>query len=104
MHERVFLRCPVAPGQGRFDERKALESLAVLCSEGERGGATSGVADNIETVEAASVSLPEDPLDLGFEAEVRRWLVACVDLEILCDCVDPFSEALQQLRVRRLSG
>jgi hypothetical protein len=58
----------------------------------------------METVEAANVSLPENAIDLGFETEVRRWLVASVDLEILCDRVDPLSEPLQQLRVRRLRG
>jgi hypothetical protein len=104
MHERVLLRCPVAPGQGRLEERKALESLAVLCSERERGGATSGVADNMETVETANVSLPENPLDLGLETEIRRWLGACVNLEILSDRVDPLSEALQQLSVCKPSG
>ena len=92
LRERVLLRGPVVPGPGRFEKRQAQKPLAVPCGERERRGATSRVADKMETVEAANGSLPKNPLHLGVETEIRRWLLPCVDLEILCDGIDPVSE------------
>jgi hypothetical protein len=58
----------------------------------------------METVEAAGVSFAQNPLHLGSEAVVGRWLLAGVHLEILRERVNPVAEDSEQLRVRRLGG
>ena len=56
----------------------------------------------METIEAVSVSLAQNPLHFGAEAEVRRRLIAGVHLEILRDRLDALAQACEQRRVGRL--
>jgi hypothetical protein len=103
-HECVLLGCPIAPCQGWFEERNAQEPLAVPRRDRERHRAAGRVADDMEPAETVSVSLTKSPLDLGVEPEVGRWLIRCIDLEILGDRIDPISEPLKQRRVCKLRG
>ena len=69
----------------------------MLGRERKRGSATGRVADEMETLETVSISLAENPLHLGIEAEVRRGLVPRVDLEgLFHERVDTLAERLKQ--------
>src|SRR6266545_2478489 len=56
----------------------------------------------METLEAVRISLTQNPLHLGPEAEARRRLFRGVHLEILRDRIDALAQHLKQCGVRRL--
>ena len=71
------------PAQAGSRSARLSEPRAVRSGEGERGGTAARVADEMETVEAASIGLAQNPLHFGVEAETRRRLLPGVHLEIL---------------------
>ena len=70
-------------------------------SERERGGAAARIADKMETLEAASVSNPQNPPYLSSKTVVRRRLIPGVYLKILPNRIDTLAEHLKQRRIRR---
>jgi len=67
--------------------------------EGEGGGAAARVPDEMEPIEAMSIGLAQDPLDLRTEAVVRRGSISGVHLEILHGRIHALPEHLKQRRV-----
>ena len=74
----------------------------MLSGEGERGGAASRIAHEMEPIETVRVGLPQDPRHLRIEAVVRRRSASRVHLEILRDSGHAIPESLKQRRVGRL--
>jgi hypothetical protein len=68
----------------------------VRCGEGEARGAASGVADEVEAVEARGLGGSQDSIDLDVEHGVGRGLIGRVDLELLGHRLDVVTERLQQ--------
>jgi hypothetical protein len=75
-----------------FQQREAQQPLGMLCRKRQARGATGGVADEVEAVEARRVRGPQDGVGLVLERVPGRWVRRGIDLEVLRDGVHVVAE------------